>query len=193
MSATQSSKDKPIVLKPSLIKAARDAARQARQELEYFGASEDFTRSPIDAALTAFVDALLADDEVQPPDRQDDGVAVRSERPGLGGNRGERVMAEVFSAHACNNPTCHCQATLRAERVVVVPHVWTIPEIKALPDFGNEHGWFYGLVKVEYKDDDETGVEIAEILPGLGWTSIDPPNVAAAWQQIQHDLRSYRP
>ena len=34
-------------------KVASEAARQARQELQYFGASEDFTRSPVDAAVEA--------------------------------------------------------------------------------------------------------------------------------------------
>lgn len=37
--------------------AAREAFKQARQELEYFGASEDFTRSPLQAAISAYLDA----------------------------------------------------------------------------------------------------------------------------------------
>jgi hypothetical protein len=45
----------PSLAKPSpeAIEAASRAFRSARDELEYFGASEDFTRNPIEAALEA--------------------------------------------------------------------------------------------------------------------------------------------
>lgn len=70
-------------------------------------------------------------------------------------------------------------------------HVWTLNEVLALPAFGNEHGWFYGLV--ECKEDDEIGVAIVEIIPGMGWAHIDPEDVSAQWEQISHDLANYRP
>ena len=40
---------------PGALGAAREAFKQARQELEYFGASEDFTRSPLEAAISAYL------------------------------------------------------------------------------------------------------------------------------------------
>jgi hypothetical protein len=71
---------------------------------------------------------------------------------------------------------------------MAVPHVWQISEIHALPEFGNEHGWFYGLVA-----GGREGVEIAEIIPGIGWTSIDTGDMGECWEQISADLNTYRP
>lgn len=42
--------------------------------------------------------------------------------------------------------------------------VWTLAEIQALPRFGGESGWFYGLVRHE-------GLHLAEVLPGYGYAS----------------------
>lgn len=75
----------------------------------------------------------------------------------------------------------------------VAPHVWTITEIKALAQFGPHTNWFYGLVRVEYEGDDDTGVEIAEIYPGAGWCAIDEDDIAASWLRITTDLEIYRP
>jgi len=45
--------------------------------------------------------------------------------------------------------------------------VWTIEEIHALPEFGMDNGWFYGLVK----DIETDRIRLAEIFPGKGHAS----------------------
>lgn len=54
-----------LQLCPRAVDAAREAFDQARQELEYFGASEDFTRSPLEAAIDAYLGALGFDGLVE--------------------------------------------------------------------------------------------------------------------------------
>lgn len=56
--------------------------------------------------------------------------------------------------------------------------VWTVDEIKALPEFGsdNEGGWFYGLIEDTYLDDegrDAVLFVLGEIFPGMGYTVVD--------------------
>lgn len=69
------------------------------------------------------------------------------------------------------------------------PHVWSMEEIKALPEFGGDAGWFYGLVEHQAGREEKVLV-IAEIYPGMGWAAADPPS-AEDWAEIQLDL-TYR-
>lgn len=52
-----------LAISPAVIKAAAAEYKSARDELEYFGASEDFTRNPMEAALQAALESVLGDDE----------------------------------------------------------------------------------------------------------------------------------
>ena len=48
------------------------------------------------------------------------------------------------------------------------PHVWTIAEIRRLPDFGADSGWFYGLAR-----NDDGKLYLTEIFPGIGFARPD--------------------
>lgn len=65
----------PDKLPARAVEAARKEWLAAKRELEYFGASEDFTRSPLEAALAAFTKALVTDNRVV--DRAALGIANR--------------------------------------------------------------------------------------------------------------------
>lgn len=52
-------------LRERALDQARDAFQQARQEVEYFGASEDFTRSPLEAGIDAYLASLGFDGLVE--------------------------------------------------------------------------------------------------------------------------------
>ncbi len=44
--------------------------------------------------------------------------------------------------------------------------IWKLEDIQKLPEFGEDSGWFYGLVK-----NHETGrIWVYEIFPGLGYS-----------------------
>jgi hypothetical protein len=88
--------------------------------------------------------------------------------------------------HPPNMATTTCPACIAP----IVPHVWTKDEIKALPEFGEHHGWFYGLVNSD--EDGEQRIELAEVFPGMGWASPDPEDIAENWSQIESDLRYLR-
>jgi hypothetical protein len=45
-------------LEQRALEHARDAFNDARDQLEYFGATEDFTRSPLEAAITAYIERI---------------------------------------------------------------------------------------------------------------------------------------
>jgi len=42
--------------------------------------------------------------------------------------------------------------------------IYTIDEIHDLPQFGSDHGWFYGLIRYEGK------IHFGEIYPGMGFS-----------------------
>ena len=62
-------------------------------------------------------------------------------------------------------------------------YVWTLPEIEALSEFGNDSGWFYGLVRHH-----ETGrVWLYEVFPGTGYG--DPYlRTPRSWWQAAQDI-----
>ena len=66
-------------------------------------------------------------------------------------------------------------------------HRWTEDEICREPEFGNGNGWFYGLVV------DERRVRLAEILPGIGWTSPWWQDLVRHPRWVIRDLRHQRP
>lgn len=65
--------------------------------------------------------------------------------------------------------------------------VWKVDEIRALPEFGADSGWFYGLVVFNRR------VYLAEIFPGLGFVSIIFWEDLKRLRQILSDIRRYRP
>ena len=48
--------------------------------------------------------------------------------------------------------------------------VWELEDIKSLPEFGGDVGWFYGLVRHHEKNK----IELCEIFPGLGYATAFP-------------------
>lgn len=70
------------------LEAAREEFKQARQELEYFGASEEFTCSPLEAAIGAYLDSLCFTDLMDIAQRlldehyQSDVMAAMADDPG---------------------------------------------------------------------------------------------------------------
>ncbi len=95
---------------------------------------------------------------------------------------------ELIHNHSSDIVTTDCPACMAPR----IPHVWTVDEIKKLPEFGSENGWFYGLVEI-YDEDNEVGVQVAEIIPGTGWCYVSAGKLVADWNQIEVDLRRYRP
>lgn len=59
----------------------------------------------------------------------------------------------------------------------MIPHVWTVEQIKALPEFGasNRVGWFYALVEDTFTDEEGDKVVcivLAEVYPGMGYSLV---------------------
>lgn len=72
--------------------------------------------------------------------------------------------------------------------------IWTVEEIRKLPEFGADQGWFYGLVRYEGK------LYLSEIFPGLGFAQPRRGRVVVypwwspkAYWQVCRDLLRYRP
>ena len=60
-------------------------------------------------------------------------------------------------------------------------YVWTLAEIHALPEFGADSGWFYGLVR-----NHETGrVRLYEVFPGTGYAAPYLRTPRSWWQALQ--------
>lgn len=70
-----------------------------------------------------------------------------------------------------------------------MPHVWTVEEIHALPEFGAQAGWFYGFARVEGR------LCFGEILPGFGVAVCWPFPVwhPRTWWRVVRDVLFYRP
>ena len=79
----------------------------------------------------------------------------------------------------------------RTARLLALPfrllggHVWTLAEIKRLPEFGGQHGWFYGLVQGH----EDGTVGIAEVYPGVGYASALPLSARECWWVVRDCLR----
>jgi hypothetical protein len=67
------------------------------------------------------------------------------------------------------------------------PHVWSVDEIDALPEFDNDSGWFYGLVRYEGK------LHFAEIFPGMGFAGVWPMWRPRSWWWAVKDIWRQRP
>lgn len=75
------------------------------------------------------------------------------------------------------------------------PHVWTLAEIKALPEFGADHGWFYGLVEdtlIDPDGEEQSLVALAEIYPGTGYAFVGSDELDQ-WPRILADITAYKP
>jgi len=48
--------------------------------------------------------------------------------------------------------------------------VWKLEDIKSLPEFGGDVGWFYGLVR----NHENNKIKLCEIFPGLGYATAFP-------------------
>lgn len=74
------------------------------------------------------------------------------------------------------------------------PHVWTLEEIKSLPEFGAEDGmgWFYGLVFMHDEETEQDAVVLAEIFPGMGYVLHEPPD-DEQWSEMLKDFDYYKP
>lgn len=66
--------------------------------------------------------------------------------------------------------------------------VWTVKEIHALPEFGGEVGWFYGLVQDHPDEDEEERIVVAEIFPGMGFSYVDREQFLEDQKSIISDL-----
>jgi hypothetical protein len=72
--------------------------------------------------------------------------------------------------------------------IIRKPHIWTVEEIKNLPEFGEKMGWFYGLVRTP-----EGSVKFSEVLPGYGYTTPFLTINPVWWYRMVRDLLTYRP
>lgn len=73
-------------------------------------------------------------------------------------------------------------------------HVWTEHEIRALAEFGADHGWFYGLVHARSISED--CILLAEIYPGMGFTLVDRGDIDGSgvdWDDVLADLQVRTP
>lgn len=60
--------------------------------------------------------------------------------------------------------------------------VWGIDEIKRLPEFGADTGWFYGLIRYEGR------IHFGEIFPGMGFASPWPMWRPRQWWWALRDI-----
>lgn len=65
--------------------------------------------------------------------------------------------------------------------------IWTLSDIKRLPEFGSGMGWFYGLVR-----DDSGRVRLCEVIPGMGYGAIWKRDLIRPWT-IVRDIFRYQP